>query len=57
MIGHRIGKALAGEQGGANLGHHRTHPPDIGIARQKLQGIVEARAGLEQQREIARERW
>jgi hypothetical protein len=55
MVGNRIGKAFARKQGRADLGDHRTHPPDIGVARQQFESIVKARTGLEQKRKVARE--
>ena len=51
----RFGEALAGEHGGADLPHHRTQLADVLVAGEQLEAVVEARARLEQQREVARE--
>jgi len=55
MRSERFSKALAGKKRGAQFADHRTQPPDIGVGRQKLKRVVEPRAGLQQQGEVARE--
>ena len=55
MFGHRVGEALAAEQRRTQLRDHRAQPADIGVAGQEFERVVETRAGLQQQREIAGE--
>ena len=56
MRGHGAGKTLAREHGRAQARDHRPEPADIGIVRQKLERIIETRACLQQQCEVARKR-
>src|SRR5262249_23796730 len=56
MSPNRLGKALSGEDAGLDLSHDRAQPADINIAGEKLQRIVNAGTGAQEQREIARER-
>ncbi len=56
MIRHRSGKTFPAQQRGAELADHGTKPPHIAIARQQFQRVVQAGAGLEEQRQIPGER-
>ena len=55
MARDRVGEAFAGHDVGADLCDNGMQPADVPVAGKKLQRIVEPRAGLEQQREVARE--
>ena len=41
-----FGKTLAAQKRCAQLANHRAQSADIGIAREQLERVVEARAGL-----------
>ena len=49
-------KTLAREDRGAETGDHRPQPADVGIVCEQFERVVQARACLQQQRKIARER-
>ena len=55
MMRQRIGEALARQDARADLGHDRPQPADVDVGCQQLEPVVEARAGLEQQRKVERE--
>ena len=55
MMPDRLGEALAGQHGRADLPHHRTQLADVLVAGEQLEAVVEPGARLEQQGEVAGE--
>ena len=55
MMQQRFRQAFAGEHAAADLRHHRTQAPNVDVDGEQIERIVDARAGLEQQRQIAGE--
>src|SRR5262249_45038308 len=56
MSRNGLTKALSGKDTGLDLSDDRAQPADIDIAGEKLQRVVDARTGAQEQGEIARER-
>ncbi len=55
MAADRLGEALAGEHAGADLRHRPAQPADVLVGGEQFEPVVEPRARLEQQREVAGE--
>ena len=53
MGADRLGKTLPAQKRSAQSGDDRAQPADIGIAGEQLERVVEPRARLQEQREIA----
>ena len=48
-----LGEAFTGQHAAANLSDHGAQAPDVDVDGQQIKGIVDAGAGLEQQRQVA----
>ncbi len=51
----RFGETLAGDDARADIGDHRPQPAEIAVGGEQFETVIDARAGAQQQREIAGE--
>ena len=55
MPRQRLGKALAGHDARADVGDDRPQAAEIAVGGQQFEPVIDARAGAQQQREVAGE--